>query len=147
MTLEEVEAEVDGRIALWGKGPGYRFLRTRSDDGWPHVEGTHPRFQFITTERGLETCRTEMDAEGLIFVAVNETARSIATTEEFRTRRGDYSRGTWMEGHIRLMAMQSEDWGRRVSQAYATTLKKNPLRADEQAHERRLDLTAFGCQS
>ena len=145
MALEEVEAEVTRLRSVWGLTEPYRFLRERHDMGAPHIEGDIEPFQYVVTERGQDLERREIAAAELIFETVSGTAQGIAFREELRTRgAGGYSRDTWMQGHIRLIGMVSEDWAVRVTRDYDELLRRHPLSHEERRHARRLDLSAFG---
>lgn len=144
MRIEDVEAEVARLRGVWGFTAPYTFLRVRDDMGAPHIEGDVAPFEYVVTERGQELERREMSGEELLFDTLSAMARSLASQIELETRRDDYSRGSWMDGHIRLIGMISVVWADRVTQDYAGILQCHPLSADEVRGERILDLSAYG---
>lgn len=125
--------------------PDFVFARTPRNDGGPHVEGEGPVFYWVTTERGTELSRRQVDADGLAYLAMWELTRDLAQQAELRARKGAGSRWHWMDAHARLMAHLDPSWGARVAADYAEVLLRHPLRADEaMAGMDPLDLSAFG---
>ena len=122
MTLAEVEAEIIRQMTRLGRDiSGFRFHRVSDGMATPHVEGAGPMFDWVIAERGIEQSRKTLDAE-------------------IQTRRDDYSRATWMNAHISLMAHLRPEWGGRVARHYQEVLRFHPLSYEEERNARGLDI-------
>ncbi|WP_386681190.1 hypothetical protein [Loktanella sp. R86503] len=169
MRLAEVEAAIrDALDRINRPDPAYTIDRRPRGDGTPHVEGEGPFFDLVVDDDGMERSRETVDGHELLFRLLCREMRLRAMAEERRTctvtapgwlgalRRlwpgaldgligsDDYSRGTWIDGHIRLMGHLRSDWGARVHTENDTMLRRYPLTRAEHENFRRLDLRAFG---
>ena len=145
MTRAEAEAAVRAAMARIGRPlPRFEFHRVTDGCATPHVEGEGPLFDWVISERGIEHERRRVEGPELVFIAVESLTGAYAQALEFQTREEGYSRATWMEAHVRLMARIDPEWGARVAAGYAETLARHPLSPDEVAQVRRLDLSACG---
>ena len=141
MTLTEIEAEIICQMNRLGRDiSGFRFDRVSDGMATPHVEGAGPMFDWVIAERGIEQSRKTLDAEGLIFETVNSMTARMALDAEMQTRRDDYSRATWMNAHISLMAHLRPEWGGRVARHHQEVLRFHPLSFDEERNARGLDI-------
>ena len=169
MRVTEVEAAIREALGRINRPfPGYTIDRTPRGDGTPHIEGEGPFFDLIVDDDGMERSRETVDGHELLFRILRRDMRLIAMAEERRTRTDtapswlkalrkwwpgalegligsdDYSRGTWIDGHIRLMTHLRSDWGARVHTENDAMLRRYPLTKGEHEHFRRLDLSAYG---
>lgn len=173
MTLDQIETEVRAALARLNRpDPGFRFARASDGSGAPHIEGDGPVWDWVCCERGKEVSRRPVEAQDLLFLTLSAYTARMAREAELRTRTrfevaqrarpgfgglvrklsgaepgaiaDDYSRKTWMDGHVRLMAHLRRDWGVLQQQEYDAILRRYPLTPDERRNTRRLDLTAFG---
>lgn len=141
MTLAEIEAEIIRQMARLGRDIAvFRFDRVSDGFATPHVEGDGPTFDWVIAERGIEQSRKTLDAEGLIFETLNSMTARMALDAEMQTRRDNYSRATWMNAHISLMAYLRPDWGGRVARHYQEVLRFHPLSYEEERNARGLDI-------
>lgn len=144
--LEAVEAAVRHCMAQLGKDiPAFRFDRIPRGDATPHVEvGSTvtgaPRFDWVISERGSESERRRLDGAELLFVTVESLTYAMAQRAELRSRNDDYSRWTWMQAHIALMARLDPKWGKRVAAHYAAVLAANPLSPQERGLSRTMNI-------
>ena len=169
MKLTEVETAIrDALDQINRADPGYTIDRRPRGDGTPHIEGEGPFFDLIVDDDGMERSRETVDGHELLFRIVRREIRLISMSEERRTRQvsapdwlkklrrcwpgalegligtDDYSRATWIDGHIRLMTHLRGDWGARVRRENDAMLRRYPLTKGEQENFRRLDLSAYG---
>jgi hypothetical protein len=145
--LAAVEAEVRRCMAQLGKDiPAFRFERGPRGDATPHVE-IHtlmtgaPQYDWVISERGTEFERRTVNGPELLFITVESLTCAIVQAAELRSRcNDDYSRWTWMQAHIGLMARLDPDWGKRVAARYEAVLATYPLNPQEKAFSRTLDI-------
>ncbi|RYH03093.1 hypothetical protein EU805_05000 [Salipiger sp. IMCC34102] len=172
MTLTEIETEIGAHLARLNLDPGQATLDRRPrGDGTPHVEGEGPIYDLVVDADGTEQSREAVDGHELVYLILRRRTRLIAQAEEKRTRQvfspawlgpvgqampkglwalfgaHDYSRGTWIDAHVRLMDHLRGDWGARVQSEHDRTLRRYPLTPTERGFTRRLDLSAYGAGS
>ncbi len=161
MTREEVEEEIRADLAKLNCAQS-DFSLPDCAPADPHVLGEGPEFTYIYRDK-----QRTVDGAELVFLFVEQmTVKLVRDAEEltreakkagflarFRTKRGgfgcgadNYSRQTWMEGHVRLMSAVHEGWGTRVALNYEMMLRKFPLTPEERTNTRKLDLTAYGVE-
>ena len=165
MKRVDVEEEIRGFLAqLKRPMPEFALATEPTGDGWPAVLGDGPAFTWVVTERGVERDRRVVDGHEVVFLCMEILTARFAREAEKKTRqikraslwtrlkaRGDfgvglddYSRQTWMEGHVRLMKSLHSGWGTRVTLNYEMILRKYPLTANGRRDARVLDLSEFG---
>ena len=168
MSRAEVERDIQRHLDCLNAPFGsFALADTPPKDGEGIVVfGDGPEFEWVQL-RDHETHETRrIDGAEVVFLMLEHLTLTIARREEEQTRtqvtglksklaklfgRGDfgvgfddYSRGTWIEAHARLMGALNAGWGTRVALHHEITLKKFPLTEMERKNQRRLDLSKYG---
>ena len=167
MNRRDVETEITEALTkLHADCLPFSLPASATDSASWYVTGDGPHFILVNCVSDKILDETAVDGEELVYLAMSKLTVRMARDAEEETRKqaggakgiwarltgktafgagyDDYSRKTWMDGHVRLMGALHQRWGARIALQYDEMLRKYPLTPKEKANTRNLDLTAFG---